>query len=318
MDLSFDLKSISTHRGTLMGLAAIGILMCHAASNGVNLPASIMSILALGQLGVDIFFFLSGLGILFSLSKQSGSVCVWYKKRFLRIIVPYLIIYAPVLLLDCNIEDKEWWYYFYNISTISVWFDSGGCWFIAVLIPLYLLAPYWKKVLDCSQYTVLATFGICIVFYMIGTYLAPHLRDYLNQAMFFFMGMWIARYVGGGKRLPFKRMIFVIALFLFLVILYRYYSFCPLFWILFFPVLFSLCKMLDWIKADWVHRTLGFMGKISLESYLFNVTLIAWINAFSLLPASLYEDRYLFIVVFGTILSAIVNEVSKRLLSLLE
>lgn len=197
-NLTFDLSLISKYRSSLMGIATIGILMCHAAPNGVNLPPMLKSVFGLGQLGVDIFFFLSGFGLFYSLSKPFKNVWEWYRKRFLRIIVPYLIIYAPALLLICIQNAKPWWYYFYNLSTISLWFNDGGCWFIAMLVPLYLVAPLWKRVLDKTKYTVIPTVIICIAMFSIGYVLVSYLSGFLNQALFFFIGMSVAKYVTGG------------------------------------------------------------------------------------------------------------------------
>ncbi|MGM9739298.1 MAG: acyltransferase family protein [Candidatus Cryptobacteroides sp.] len=172
--------------------------MCHAAPNGVNLPPLLKTVFGLGQLGVDIFFFLSGFGLFYSLSKPHKSICEWYHKRFLRIVVPYLIIYAPALLLICIQNEKPWWYYFYNLSTLSFWFNDGGCWFISVLVPLYLVAPLWKKMLDRSNKAIVPTLFICAALFTLGYVMIPYLSSFLNQCLFFFIGMWLGKCVLGG------------------------------------------------------------------------------------------------------------------------
>lgn len=88
-----------------MGMATIGILMCHAPANGVNLPFHLNSILELGQMGVMIFFFVSGLGMYYSTRRMEHSIsgiAAWYRKRFVRLFVPYLIIYAPALYISMS------------------------------------------------------------------------------------------------------------------------------------------------------------------------------------------------------------------------
>lgn len=318
-DLSFHLKSISSHRDALMGLAAVGILMCHAPSYGINMSAPLLSILALGQLGVDMFFFLSGFGLFFSLCKSRGGVLNWYKKRIIRIFVPYFIIYAPTLLLECVDDYREWWYFFYNFSTLSVWFGDGGCWFIAFLLPLYLVVPYWRKLLDNVRYPLLLTICLCFLLSAIGNYLTPHLKEYLNQGIFFFIGFLVARYsIGDGKILYAKYVLYCIISIVVLLLFYCFYDFMPLFWLLFFPSLYCFCKFLDLVKMKVLYKALNFMGSISLESYLFNVNLIVWINAFSLLPESLYKYRYIFIVSGGVTFSYVVNRISRRIVALIK
>lgn len=103
--MMYNLGLVSKYRSALMGMATIGILMCHAPANGVNLPFHLNSVLGLGQMGVMIFFFVSGLGLYYSTHRMEYSACgiaAWYRKRFVRLFVPYLIIYAPVLYISMS------------------------------------------------------------------------------------------------------------------------------------------------------------------------------------------------------------------------
>ncbi len=112
--MSLNLELISKYRSALMGIATIGILMCHAQSNGVNLPFHLNSILGLGQMGVMIFFLVSGIGLYYSTKRMEYSasgIAAWYRKRFVRLFVPYLLIYAPALYLqmyDGNTLEDNW------------------------------------------------------------------------------------------------------------------------------------------------------------------------------------------------------------------
>lgn len=315
--IALDLSLVSKYRSSLMGIATIGIILCHAAPNGVNLPPLLKSVFGIGQLGVDVFFFLSGLGLFYSLSKPYNNVWEWYRKRYLRIIVPYLIIYAPALLLICLEEERSWWYYFYNLSTVSFWFNDGGCWFIAILVPLYLVAPLWKVLLDRLQHSVLLTVLICAILFSIGLVMMPYLSDYLNQCLFFFIGMWFGKKIMGGIILNIKQILQCCILFSTLLALYKLHPVFPLFWVIFFPILYLTCLLLDLIKSKRVNTVLSSIGSISLESYLYNVTLIVWINAFNLIPINLYRYRYVFIVFIGIGLSYIVHRISSRVLNVI-
>lgn len=76
--LKIDLSLLSKYRTELMGFSAIGILMCHACGNHVAMPSIIFQICSLGQLGVSIFFLLSGMGMYYSLQKtEQCRRCVW-------------------------------------------------------------------------------------------------------------------------------------------------------------------------------------------------------------------------------------------------
>lgn len=68
----FNLNLISKYRAELMGVSTLLILICHAAGNDVLMPKWLMYVVAQAQLGVDIFLFLSGMGLYYSLSIHQG------------------------------------------------------------------------------------------------------------------------------------------------------------------------------------------------------------------------------------------------------
>ena len=89
-----DISQLSEHRTQIMGLAALMIIVCHAPASGVIMPNILARIMELGNFGVDIFLFLSGLGCYYSLNKMGGGLC-YLKRRFSRLMIPYLLISFP-------------------------------------------------------------------------------------------------------------------------------------------------------------------------------------------------------------------------------
>jgi len=63
-----QLKLLSKYRTELMGVGAICILLCHSVGRGVLMPDFLSQILSYGNIGVDIFLLLSGMGMYYSLS----------------------------------------------------------------------------------------------------------------------------------------------------------------------------------------------------------------------------------------------------------
>ena len=101
----------------------------------------------------------------YSLSKNT-KLSIWYKKRFFRIFIPYTLIQIPfwlyyIILGNFNILNE-----FIIYSTIGFWIWHLGAWYIALLIPLYLLTPFIYKVLHNKKYILLKTIAI-IVFLVI-------------------------------------------------------------------------------------------------------------------------------------------------------
>lgn len=70
MNLMLDLNKISQYRTPLMGISAILIILCHANLYDIKVNSLIHYLLTFGNVGVDIFLFLSGIGCYYSL--QNG------------------------------------------------------------------------------------------------------------------------------------------------------------------------------------------------------------------------------------------------------
>ena len=64
-----------------MGMSIIMILLCHARMDGAQLPDVVLSILSLGNWGVDIFLLVSGIGMYYSISKKGNNInWEWFTK----------------------------------------------------------------------------------------------------------------------------------------------------------------------------------------------------------------------------------------------
>lgn len=131
----FELEWFEKYRTELMGIAAIGIILCHANATGVMLPSIIRKIFSFGTECVDLFLMLSGIGIYYSLSKKT-SLKQWYLKRYLRIGVPYLLISVPYFIwfvINRGVE-SETFYITYprchigqNILVLGMWLCCYLC-----------------------------------------------------------------------------------------------------------------------------------------------------------------------------------------------
>lgn len=308
---SFNLNLLSKHRQALMGLATILILMTHAPAYGVVLPFHLNALLSASQIGVLIFFLVSGIGLWYSLNnvfQNKQPLLGWYKKRYIRLFVPYLIIYGPYCALNCVQNNYGVSTFLFDISTISFWFGHKTCWFVNILVPLYLISPLWYKLLDKIKLSIIPTIVV------LGLTIATG-NGYWIQASAFFAGFWLAKYIKADYSLNTKALVIVIAILTIALALYYLWGVGYLLLILLTPVVLVFCAVIDKIKTKCIHGILNFFGEISLESYLLNTTLIAWINYFALIPDNLYRYRYGFIVVFGVLLSYLIHRICKPLIA---
>src|SRR5574344_1355419 len=91
-----ELANISRYRGELMGAAMLFIILFH-----VLLPRSDMffGLRRIGNVGVDMFFYLSGIGLWFSWMKKP-SLKHFFKRRFLRVYPAWFIVATVFYLSD--------------------------------------------------------------------------------------------------------------------------------------------------------------------------------------------------------------------------
>lgn len=134
-----------------MGLAAILILICHAPGNNVMMPSLLAKLFSYGNVGVDMFLLLSGVGLFYSLEKKNKSSWYWYRKRFIRIFVPYWIITIPYLLFKVcftayGMDDMT-----LNMLTLSYWLSGDGDWYISLIILLYIITPPYLHFLTIKR-----------------------------------------------------------------------------------------------------------------------------------------------------------------------
>ena len=83
-----ELENISRYRGELMGAAMLFVILFHV---GLPRDDTFFGLRRMGNIGVDIFLFLSGMGLWFSWSKHPDTKD-FYLRRWLRIYPTWLII----------------------------------------------------------------------------------------------------------------------------------------------------------------------------------------------------------------------------------
>lgn len=306
-----SLSLLSKYRTELMGFSAIGILMCHATGNNVAMPSFLWQICSLGQIGVSLFFLLSGMGMYYSLTKtqHGGGVINWYRDRYIKLLVPYVLMAIPFFLWQDVIIHANWEGFWFDITTIAYWTKGGGVWFVGSIIPLYFIVPWWHKILNGKRWSWIPTLIVFITLLCFSSFRR------LGEVSFFFVGYEMGKHVKDGKTVD------------------------MIYWVLLPAVLYGVCHVVP--SLEWVPRSLllvipflllatvcfdkigqglkkpfVFMGKISLESYMANVMLpavfahVPWImNGVDYNVGN--RVLYLCVVMFGILLAYLVNSVSQ-------
>lgn len=279
MERNLKLGELSVFRTELMGMSTLLILICHMCGY-VNLSTVARYILSLGNIGVDLFLFLSGMGMWNSLSNGGyKGIRYWYIHRYLKLFIPYLIIILPYDAYRYAIGQMPGFDsldYLFGLSTLRFYVSHDTPWFIAALIPLYLLSPLFFRLLRKYRWTA-AIVLICI-FYLCLFIPASFQLDLLNnvikntqfvivRATVFVLGFALGQPIKENKQISLWWLIVLFLVGILVVIATRHLVYGYFF--LTMPLLFVFCKF---IRSGGVRirKFVHLMGEISLESYILN------------------------------------------------
>ncbi len=140
----FEISLISKYRKELMGIAIIWITLYHCIADPVEalgIPV-LRAILNRGYLGVEMFLFLSGIGLYHSMHKNDA-VRPFYLRRCTRTAIPWLMLSLPYWIVKTLILDKmSFRAMLLNWCGASFWlFGVKSVWYVAFLLVLYALYP---------------------------------------------------------------------------------------------------------------------------------------------------------------------------------
>ncbi len=299
-----ELGKISKYRSELMGFAIIIVMLFH-----VNLPVSdpFYGLRRMGNLGVDIFFFLSGIGLWYSWAKQQN----WrrfYLNRALRIYPAWLIIAG----------------YFYisrfKGTTTASYIDLAGdilvnwdfwlhdeltFWYVPATMMLYVFAPPYMELVRRNavfRWLVVLPLMWCIVV----QYVTPvhetvgHIEIFWSRVPIFFLGINCAEAVRQKQTIDKQAWwmiagLFVLSLWACIWLEQMRHGKFPLYTermlyiVLAVTTILIMTKVFDWLcgskAGGYVNRWFAWVGGISLEIYLIHVE-------FVLKPVQAYKLGY--------------------------
>lgn len=138
-----------------MGISILFVLFCHAKIDGTDFPGPVLSALSFLDIGVDMFFLFSGIGIFFSIfnaqTKGTYTYSSFIVKRLKRILIPYLILETPFWIWYCVQNGDSPFFSLYYLSFASFWIEHIGLWFVALLLPLYFASPFIYRLIRKNE-----------------------------------------------------------------------------------------------------------------------------------------------------------------------
>ena len=315
MTQSPHIHDLSRFRSELMGVAMIAVMLFHVVGSRHDTMWYCMA--RCGNVGVDMFLFLSGIGLWFAWT-TSPSLKYYYKRRLLRI-YPAWLLFACLFYIPLYDEGKltlaE------TIGNVLIgWRLWHGFvdefWFIPTILVFYLVAPFYMMLIrrwTAWRWMPVVAMLLCVLI----EYWPPlhqtlsHLEILFSRVPIFLLGINAGEWIKAQSPLesPREGGLTYIQLFIFLVSAMVCINFenglrnhFPLFLerMVYIPLSISMMLLLCWLfnhTPQWLLRLLALIGTVSLELYLVHVNFVLyplqkyemgfWLTALSMMAISL-------------------------------
>lgn len=284
-----EIANISRFRGELMGMAMLFVILFH-----VSLPQSdaFFGLRRIGNIGVDIFLFLSGIGLWFSWTKTDCGLkkktCAFYLKRIVRI-YPAWILMATLFYLPDYLSVRH-----YSKSVVDLlgdilvnwdfWLhDELTFWYIPATMMLYLFAPPYMELI--KRHPIYRWMPVLMIMWCILVqWVTPihntvgHLEIFWSRVPIFFIGINLGDSVKNRQTLDGTSLWMIIAMFAMalacsIFMEQNIHGRFPLFIerMLYIPLTVTSILLLNRLfrrTPQWFNATFRVIGTLSLEAYL--------------------------------------------------
>ena len=297
------MEQLLKYRNHIYGFCALWIMFFHvnlAIGTFYNIPL-LTPFIRLGNCGVDVFLFLSGYCLALSY-KRDSRIKYFYKKRFTRVLIPFLVIATPFYIFKSIIRNTGVFSILYSflrdISGLSFVEDGvRTTWFVFAILWLYILFPAIYRIVSFSKKSalilMLALYGLIIL-----SHFEPLHQNYsiaLTRFPVFVLGSIMAYYKIEPRKSELIQLLFFIYILVFMGIMpyndiVRHYSLPnPCMWLFFItfvlPIIYSLGWTFNKIKVEGViMKSLLFVGNLSLEVYMIHVMILKIVKKYHFIP----------------------------------
>ena len=284
---SIELANISRFRAEQMGAAMLFVILFHVA---LDRGDSFYGLRRCGNVGVDIFLFLSGVGLWFSWVK-TPDVLRFYRRRLLRI-VPTWIVVATAFYLPDYLGARRFSHSIVDlIGDITInwdfWLhDELTFWYVPAIMALYLVAPWYMRLVQSRPVyrwlpLLMVIWCVMVQWVLPIHHAVGHIEIFWSRVPIFFIG------INFGEMVRTRRQLSSDAVWLLLVTFLMTFGTClyleqvrhgqfPLFVERMLYIPFTVCTVLVMNRIfrrtpQWVNRLFRFVGALSLEAYLIHI-----------------------------------------------
>lgn len=282
-----ELGNISRFRAEQMGAAMLFVILFHVA---LDRGDPFYGLRRCGNVGVDIFLFLSGVGLWFSWVK-TPDVLRFYRRRLLRI-VPTWIVVATVFYMPDYLGARRFSRSLVDlIGDITLnwdfWLhDELTFWYVPAIMALYLVAPWYMRLVQSRPVyrwlpLLMVIWCVMVQWVLPIHHAVGHIEIFWSRVPIFFIG------INFGEMVRTRRQLSSDAVWLLLVTFLMTFGTClyleqvrhgqfPLFVERMLYIPFTVCTVLVMNRIfrrmpQWVNSSFRFVGALSLEAYLIHI-----------------------------------------------
>lgn len=282
-----ELGNTSRFRAEQMGAAMLFVILFHVA---LDRGDPFYGLRRCGNVGVDIFLFLSGVGLWFSWVK-TPDVLRFYRRRLLRIVPTWLVVATAFYLPDYLGARRFSRSLVDLIGDITLnwdfWLhDELTFWYVPAIMALYLVAPWYMRLVQSRPVyrwlpLLMVIWCVMVQWVLPIHHAVGHIEIFWSRVPIFFIGINFGEMVRMRRQLPGEAVWLLLITFLmtFGTCLYleqvRHGHF-PLFVERMLYIPFTVCTVLVMNRIfrrmpQWVNSSFRFVGALSLEAYLIHI-----------------------------------------------
>lgn len=282
---------LGAYRDELKGIAMIWVVYFHAVLSITGILSYIQKI---GYGGADIFIFLTGFGLYYSLGK-TGELSDYFKRRMRRILrayLPLILCYLLVMIPSIDLTTTQMIRSVIgNLLMVGFWFNTPGQfnWYVSALFLFVVIAPILYAFLIKStkrSRTLLLLLGWA---FLMGLCLIGDRRYMgISRLPVFIMGMFVASDWHLALSPWIKRLLLTLSFVIGVIVLLLCFDHYPwllydygMYWHPFLLITPPLCIFTSYLlsKLDcvrFISKPLRIVGQASFEIYLLNAWLEEW------------------------------------------
>lgn len=187
---------ISKYRAALMGFSILWIMFFHSKiifpDEWLYFPLEFFK--SIGYAGVEIFFLLSGLGLVFSLEK-SESLVEFYKRRVVKIVPLFLMASVVMYAVKFNEDPFRPLHFVATISGVDLLLGAGAgsfFWFIPALLLFYFFSPLLYRFIKTESFRLFLLLSfVYFLFLIVFSIVSPSNLIWYIRLPVFILGLYV-------------------------------------------------------------------------------------------------------------------------------